>query len=252
MSGSRFLDAAGRVAIAGDWHGDSAFAVRAIHAAAEGGAEGILHLGDFGIWPGRSGVSYLFNVNRVLDKLNMWLAFIDGNHEDHVKLASLDIQECGTRRVREHIVHLPRGFRWTWHGRSWVALGGATSLDRDRRVEGISWWREESITPEDLSKVITDGPADYMITHDAPVGVNIPGLESYLWSQEALDRAKAHRIVVRAAVEAVQPRMLWHGHMHVAYTTHLWAGDKICLVQGLADNGRSIDENIVVIDPAAV
>src|ERR1035441_83787 len=45
-----------RIGVAGDWHGNTAWATRAIEKMArllpETGPRGIVHLGDFGIWPG--------------------------------------------------------------------------------------------------------------------------------------------------------------------------------------------------------
>ena len=38
----------------------------------------------------------------------------------------------GREQVTGRIWHLPRGHRWRWHGRDWLALGGAVSLDRGR------------------------------------------------------------------------------------------------------------------------
>ena len=64
------------------------------------------HLGDFGIWPGPDGRDYL---------------------------ARLDVALAG------RIWHLPRGHRWRWHGRDWLALGGAVSLDRAVRTAGVNW-----------------------------------------------------------------------------------------------------------------
>jgi hypothetical protein len=51
-----------RVALAGDWHGNTAWAVRAVRKMAAllppDGPRVIVHLGDFGIWPGARGGSF--------------------------------------------------------------------------------------------------------------------------------------------------------------------------------------------------
>jgi hypothetical protein len=51
--------AGGRIAVAGDWHGNTAWAVRAVRRMAallpRDGPRVIVHLGDFGIWPGPEG-----------------------------------------------------------------------------------------------------------------------------------------------------------------------------------------------------
>ena len=250
MTHRMLVDTAGRVVLAGDWHGNSGVAVQAIHAAADAGAAGILHLGDFGIWPGRAGKAYLFNVNRALARTNLWLAFIDGNHEDHDQIDSLPIDAMGVRPVREHILHLPRGFRWTWHGKTWLALGGAVSLDQRQRTPGIDWWPQERISMPTLDRVINDGAADFMVTHDVPAGVDVPGLDDRLWIKSALRDAYQHREGLRTVVEAVRPAKLWHGHMHVAYSREIQHDGWTCVVQGLGADVNGLADNMVLIDPA--
>lgn len=50
------------IALAGDWHGNARWAVARIADVAERGVDLILHLGDFGIWPGESGLAYVRQV----------------------------------------------------------------------------------------------------------------------------------------------------------------------------------------------
>src|SRR5580704_14524363 len=138
----------GRIGVAGDWHGNTAWATRAVRKMAAllpaDGPRVIVHLGDFGIWPGPGGQEYL---------------------------ARLQPGPDGRAQVTERIFHLPRGHRWRWHGRDWLALGGAVSLDRAGRTEGASWWPEEEITLRQAGSVIEAGPADVMVTHECPAGI---------------------------------------------------------------------------------
>lgn len=238
-----------KIALAGDWHGNAGFAHAALKAAKEAGVAEIIHLGDFGIWPGKSGAAYLKAVDRSLVQLGMWLQFIDGNHDDHWQLAELPIVD-GVRPVTERITHLPRGYRWDWHGTSWLALGGATSLDRRQRVLGRSWWPEEAITFEQAQAAVDGGRADYMITHDAPVKAIVPGLRDDIWDRHELAVANAHRELLQIVVDRVQPKRLWHGHMHVAYTGKMQLNglDDECIVQGLASDSETVAENVTIFD----
>ena len=143
------LAAPGTVAIAGDWHGNLRWALDRIDDAHVAGAATIVHLGDFGFWvPDPATRKYLFRVEKRLAELNMHLLFVDGNHEDHDRLASLPLGPAtGVRPVSAHLSHLPRGHRWTWQdedGRAWtwLALGGAVSA---RRV-GRSWAHRDAAT----------------------------------------------------------------------------------------------------------
>ena len=101
---------------------------------------------------------------------NLW--FIDGNHEDFSLLAELASRAVAGARVavRPNIFHLPRGHRWQWHGRTWLACGGGVSLDKAARAEGSDWWPQEEITAQEAA-MIAGGPADVMVCHDCPSGV---------------------------------------------------------------------------------
>ena len=52
-----------------------------------------------------------------------------------------------------------------------LALGGAVSLDRAGRTEGVDWWPQEEITPRQAASVIEAGPAAVMVTHECPAGI---------------------------------------------------------------------------------
>jgi hypothetical protein len=158
-----------RIGVAGDWHGNTAWATRAVRKMARqlpAGPRIIVHLGDFGIWPGRDGRDYLTAVTGALAAADAELWFVDGNHEDFSQLARLRPGPDGREPVTERIWHLPRGYRWRWHGRVWLALGGAVSVDRALRIPGVDWWPEEEITADQKRNVISGGYADVMLTHD--------------------------------------------------------------------------------------
>lgn len=166
-----------RIGVAGDWHGNTAWATRAVRKMTAllpaDGPRLIVHLGDFGIWPGPGGQEYLARLDAALAEAGAELSFVDGNHEDFTQLARLQPGPDGRAQVTERIFHLPRGHRWRWHGRDWLALGGAVSLDRAGRTEGVDWWPEEEITLRQAGSVIDAGPADVMVTHECP---DRPGL----------------------------------------------------------------------------
>ncbi len=137
--------------MAGDWHGNTRWARDVIQQAgsllaAETGRT-ILHLGDFGVWPSGSGNAYLFGVEAALRRAAIRLCFVDGNHEAHDRLDALHQEIPGKPvHVTPRIWHLPRGYRWQWHGRTWLACGGGVSLDKVIRTEGVDWWPQEEIT----------------------------------------------------------------------------------------------------------
>ncbi len=235
-----------RVAIAGDWHGDTPYAKRAMDYAVANGAQGIIHTGDFGVWPGQAGKKYLAAVEKALAKRGLWLAFVDGNHDDHWQIRDRPLNAAGLRPFSEHLAHLPRGFRWNWAGSRWVALGGAVSMDKLMRSHGVSWWPEETITQEQAHAVMDEGEAEVMITHDVAASVDVPGLLTD-WNPRVMGEAQGHRTMLGIVASAVRPIRWWHGHMHVDYTREVDFGGMLCTVRGLNCNGEPLENNIAIV-----
>lgn len=229
-----------RIIVAGDWHGNAKWAMHVIWMAKEtlAGEEQriILHLGDFGIWPGEAGRDYLAKVTMALEQADADLWFVDGNHEDFSRLAAEEHSHLGAeleygpskpgplpvsaglRGYGARVFWLPRGYRWAWHGRTWLALGGGVSLDKAIRAEGKDWWPQEEITPEQAARVIVDGGADVLVSHDCPSGVRhaFPPPPRF-WDARDLARNDAHRELLQRVADAVQPSHILHGHLHRAY-----------------------------------
>jgi hypothetical protein len=224
------------VGIMGDVHGNTRHTVAAIARMCELLPEPriILQAGDFGVYP-ETGTfewageivhvqTFLEAVEEVLKAGNAELWFVDGNHEDHHLLRRHQqlVSDFGVpygNPVRlapsHHITWLPRGYRWEWHGRTWLALGGAVSVDKLLRTEGKDWFPEEAITDEQEAAVIAGGPADIMLTHDAPVDAPLRLIRPapVAW-QPMIPAADAHRERMQRICEAVKPSWLFHGHYH--------------------------------------
>ena len=240
------LTAPVRVAFAGDWHMNTAWARRAIAYAAEHDADVILHLGDFGY---TFDADFMTGVEEALADADLPLLFVDGNHEDFDHLYAWPVAENGLRRLTDHVWHLPRGLRWTWAGIRFLALGGATSVDRRHRVPGSSWWPQEAITTADAARAIAGGPADVLLTHDCPAGTGIgpdPGTTSRWIPEDAMAAAEAHRALLRGVVDAVQPRRIWHGHFHRCYWTRTDLGYGPVTVHGLDCDGTRLHLNVSI------
>lgn len=236
------------IAFAGDWHRNARYGRRAISYALDHGAHVILHLGDFGIMGDYD--EYLNGLTSVLHCADTNLYFIDGNHEDHPRLAEFPVMEDGTQQLTERIYHLPRGYRWEWGDVRFLGLGGAHSVDRRSRTPGADWWPEETITASQAMTTIQEGEADVMLTHDAPAGWSIPGLtgEDY-WPPEELRSAEQHRDMLAIVAEFVRPTWLFHGHFHIRYSlADVPVREHIVLphVEGLGMDGSSLSENVVI------
>jgi hypothetical protein len=238
------------IMIAGDWHGNTRWAVHAIHEGCsqlDGETKLILQLGDFGIWC--NGHMYLEKLSAALEEEGAELFFIDGNHEDFTLLrkhAKANETPGVPFQIAPRIWYLPRGWRWKWHGRTWLALGGAASVDRAFRTEGHSWFREEEITLVQAGLVALAGPADVMITHECPrrVTMHLPLGDPYPgWD---LDVSRSHQELLDRIIDHVEPSWLFHGHMHLAHQgTFTYPHGKV-QVRGLNCDGRK--ENWAILD----
>src|ERR1035438_5479588 len=111
-SGEAPAEAAGprRIIVAGDWHGNEEWAlsvIRRIPSLLAGESQRlILHLGDFGIWPDKSGQLYLDRVSEALARAGAELWFVDGNHEDFDQLDQLDRKPGVVRGVEAWLVSI--------------------------------------------------------------------------------------------------------------------------------------------------
>jgi hypothetical protein len=211
------------VVMVGDTHGNTRWVTSQIPWWAErlDGEERKLavQLGDFGYW-GQD--SYLRKVDKALERADMKLWFLDGNHEHHDSLDRLRARANGSGpsggiRASEHITWLTRGSHWIWNGRLWVAVGGAVSMDRGTRVEGRSWFAQEEISDEEEQRICLPGKVDVMLTHDAPSDVDLalPPVPCNWLPQ--VPRAEAHRHRLQRIVDATEPGYLMHGHYHRLY-----------------------------------
>jgi len=232
------------VALAGDWHGNTRWALARITELAERGVELILHLGDFGIWPGTSGRTYLGRLEEACAQHRVSICVTPGNHEDWGLLTRLWTEpgQAGRPlRLTPNIVVLPRGYRFEIEGRSFVSLGGAPSVDLANRTQGKNWWPEEMITPEDVEAVVACGYADVMLAHDAPLApyevdqlAHIRAHNEWGWPDRGLAYARVGAERMHEAFLGVAPRLFVHGHYHVVgeatvalpgrdYDTRIWS-----------------------------
>ena len=248
----RFLCTPKRVALAGDWHANTDYAVEAIAHARRRNADVVIHLGDFGF---NFKPDYLNALDRALAQHHLVLGFVDGNHENFDWLLAQPVAADGLRYLRQRIVHLPRGLRWRWGNTRCLAVGGAHSIDTFLRTPQVTWWPQEEITAEQ-TRSITDGGqgVDAMFCHDCPAGIAVPGMERdrYGFPAEAVAASEHHRQVLRGIVDGVQPIRLWHGHFHHRYQAVLDGDGYRAVIDGLGRDKDPIDNNMVVVNLAAL
>lgn len=247
-----------RVGVAGDWHGDTAWAVVALRALAATGVQHVFHLGDFGLWGGVSGDQYLSAVNSTAERNNLMVFVTLGNHEDYTQLESMvphpEFPGFVYNPSCPAVLFAERGARWVVDGRTFMSLGGANSIDKDSRVEWLTWWAAESITLGDVYRAVEGGHADVMLTHECPAGVDLFGSHRDSdagWSPDAVRYANSSREMMRQVVDSVKPDLLMHGHYHrmVDRYTEMFDGVDRYTVRtvGFDMNGAKLG-NVAVLD----
>lgn len=137
---------AGCVHITGDTHGDISrfFVGQPTEETGWSARDTLIVCGDFG---------YIFSADRfeerlldLLEQKPYTICFCDGNHDHIPAICSYpETQWNGGRahRIRRNLYHLMRGQVYEINGKSFFTMGGAYSLDRQRRQEGVSFWHEE-------------------------------------------------------------------------------------------------------------
>lgn len=240
-----------RALIVGDTHGRYGWIKVLAREALAQSCSVILSVGDFGFWEhSGDGRVFLDETSKLLAKHDLELWWVDGNHENHELLrvkygAGRDHTELWP--IRDRLFYIPRGHRWEWDGVKFLGLGGAYSIDQDARVQGVSWWPEETITTAEAYLAIRGGRVDVMITHDCPTGVDpLPPNPLGIWPE-----AYANRKVLTSVVDEVQPTYLFHGHYHHRHTAMLRGDTYTTRIEGLANDGTGAD-SWMVFDTASV
>ena len=172
-------------------------------------AQLVIQLGDFGFLHQQPCT--------VTPLIETW--FIDGNHDSIEMLHALeptwfpDIKD--KLQIGPNLFYIPRG---SVHeiGNSIVGfLGGADSIDKATRTEGVDWFRDETIKICDLVKLEDEltchKKLDVLVTHAVP-STTLKTI--FRDSKEPSPSAD----MVEQAVKYFQPALLICGHIHVDRT----------------------------------
>ncbi len=151
----------------GDIHGNLFEVIDFINRFNLGKNDNIIILGDCGI-------AWRKDKKDLAQNIQLWnecgngvkLYFIDGNHENFNILNSLPI-ENNMGKIADNIYHLRRGQVYEFENKKILVCGGADSIDKYRRIENFTWWKEEAISQETIDD-IPAGHYDYVLTHCCP------------------------------------------------------------------------------------
>ena len=154
---------------------------------------------------------------RILRELPVTVLFIDGNHEHHERLNELPVNKWMGGRVHfveSGIIHMMRGQVYDIGGVKFFTFGGAYSVDRYTRTEGIDWFPEEIPTRGEYEEGLDNLEAcgykvDYIITHTAPREV----AAALGYGEDSPDETALRKYLQQIADEA-EYRKWFFGHFH--------------------------------------
>lgn len=144
----------------------------------------VIVCGDFGlVWNSDASENHWL---RWLEEKPFTLLFVDGNHENFDLLNAYPVEQWkggSIHRIRENVLHLMRGQVFEIDGHTFFTMGGASSIDREYRIENRSWWSAELPSDEEYAEAEKNlfersSKVDYIITHTAPsslAGLLCPG-----------------------------------------------------------------------------
>ena len=172
----------------GDIHGNLFEVIEFINRFELGENDNIIILGDCGIAWRKDRKDLDQNIKLWNEYSNgVKLYFLDGNHENFNILNSLPI-ENNMGKIADNIYHLRRGQIYEFEGKKILVCGGADSIDKYRRVENFTWWKEETISQETIDN-IPAGHYDYVLTHCCPRSI-FDNNRIYLSTLQFLDENK--------------------------------------------------------------
>lgn len=221
-----------RVLILGDSHCDLEHIDFAYDKAERFDCDAIFVVGDFGYWSNfKEGQNFLLFCALRAARTEIPLYFLDGNHEYHPDLLAMveDEGREGFIELEQHFYYSPRGNTWEWDGVKFMSVGGAHSIDRMARTDGIDWFEAELITEEDVEYASTQGQVDVLLSHDAPLAVDMSAqMVSHGRNMIKGDlKTIANRERLQRIVNSCTPKIVIHGHWHLQYQDRPFEGMKV-------------------------
>lgn len=144
----------------------------------------VIILGDFGL------VFFNEKANKLRDEIELPLVnylegfnceflFIDGNHDNIDRLHDIpDLYRYGAKvgEIASNVFYLKRGNVYTIEDKTFACMGGATSIDRGNRTEGVNWWYNENPSSVEWSTLQSNlfklhNKVDYVLTHTPPMSI---------------------------------------------------------------------------------
>jgi len=175
----------------------------------------ILQCGDFGFWPHHKQFSLdqIKNIrelkdenDKVVETKTTTVHWCDGNHEDFWSL-----KDRPSNEIKDKVFYQPRGSSITLpDGRIVLFVGGAYSIDKHSRTEGVDWFSEEEPSYVDFENIYNlNHKVDIVISHTCPNEFDMIG--SPYFRGKVIDST---RNLLSVVLEKFKPSLWYFGHWH--------------------------------------
>jgi 3-oxoacid CoA-transferase subunit A len=179
-------------------------------------------LGDAGfLWPGNYRTD-LFNYKALACRPFPILCVL-GNHDPILGMSNLTEADIGIGETvypinaTPFVAYLKRGKIYNIDGFKFLVLGGALSVDKDKRKAGISWWKEEywpEKEKDDLFMLLeSENSFDCVLSHTGPNHVNQRAFE-WLMSDNPKKFKDEVSLLNDEIHKRIQFKEWWCGHWH--------------------------------------
>ena len=105
---------------------------------------------------------------------NKMIFTVLGNHENYDSIEKMPVKDmfgARCRKIRSNVYAIERGEILSIEGLNILCIGGADSIDKAWRQDGISWWEQEKISDTDVKKTVEKGLTcsfDMICSHAMP------------------------------------------------------------------------------------
>ena len=105
---------------------------------------------------------------------NKMIFTVLGNHENYDSIEKMPVKDmfgARCRKIRSNVYAVERGEILSIEGLNILCIGGADSIDKAWRQDGISWWTQEKISDADIKKTVEKGLTcsfDMVCSHAMP------------------------------------------------------------------------------------
>ena len=105
---------------------------------------------------------------------NKMIFTVLGNHENYDSIEKMPVKDmfgARCRKIRSNVYAIERGEILSIEGLNILCIGGADSIDKAWRQDGISWWMQEKISDMDVKKTVEKGLTcsfDMICSHAMP------------------------------------------------------------------------------------